>query len=61
MRPFQEVMTLKLERERAKNAHRIDEIDARIKALEPELTHEEAVYIVKRFEIEKTEPVRRSA
>lgn len=53
MRPFQEVLKLKLERERAKGSARIEAIDTRIRTLEPELTHEEAVYIVKRFEIEK--------
>lgn len=49
MTPFQEVVRLKIERRNA-TAQRQDEIDACAKILEPKLSHEEAVYIVKKYE-----------
>jgi hypothetical protein len=49
MTPFQEVVRLKLERIGAASK-RQDEIDTRIKKLEPTLSHDEAVYIVKKYE-----------
>ncbi len=49
MEPFQEVLRLKVERRKA-SPQRIDEIDSRIKLIEPKLTHEEAVFIVKKYE-----------
>ena len=49
MTPFQEVVRLKIERKKAA-AKRQDEIDARVTLLEPKLSHEEAVYIAKKYE-----------
>lgn len=49
MTPFQEVVRLKVERKKAE-PQRINEIDEKIRVLEPRLTHEEAVFIVKKYE-----------
>lgn len=49
MTPFQEVVRLKIERRKA-SEKRISEIDQRVRSIEPELTHEEAVFIVKKYE-----------
>jgi hypothetical protein len=49
MMPFQEVVRLKVERLKS-SGKRIDEIDKQIKRLEPRLTHDEAVFIVKKYE-----------
>lgn len=49
MTPFQEVVRLKVERKKALTK-RQDEIDQLVKALEPQLTHEEAVFIVQKYE-----------
>lgn len=46
---FQEIVRLKIERKNAKTA-RANEIDTRIKLLEPSISHEEAVFIVKKYE-----------
>ena len=46
---FQEVVRLKIER-RKTTAARQGEIDLRIKVIEPSLSHEEAVFIVKKYE-----------
>lgn len=50
MTTFQEVVRLKIERRKA-SEKRIAEIDERIKVIEPSLTHEEAVFIVKKYEM----------
>lgn len=52
MEPFQEVLRLKVERRKA-SPQRIDEIDEKIKSIEPKLSHEEAVFIVKKYESSK--------
>lgn len=49
MTPFQEVVRLKVERKKAPSK-RLNEIDQQVKHLEPRLTHEEAVFIVKKYE-----------
>lgn len=49
MTPFQEVVRLKVERKNAQHA-RVHEIDAKVKLLEPQLSNEEAVFIVKKYE-----------
>lgn len=49
MTPFQEVVRLKVERKKALSK-RQNEIDQQVKHLEPCLTHEEAVFIVKKYE-----------
>lgn len=49
MTAFQEIVRLKIERRTARDK-RQDEIDARIVKLEPRLTHDEAVFIVKKYE-----------
>lgn len=49
MTPFQEVVRLKVERKKA-SSKRLDEIDQQVKNLEPKLAHEEAVFIVKKYE-----------
>lgn len=46
---FQEIVKLKIERRKA-SEKRISEIDQRVRSIEPELTHEEAVFIVKKYE-----------
>lgn len=51
MTVFQEVVRLKIERNKAQPA-RVHEIDTKVKLLEPQLSHEEAVFIVKKYEIE---------
>lgn len=54
MTPFQEVVRLKIERNKALSK-RLDEIDQQVKNLEPKLTHEEAVFIVQKYEsVEKS-------
>lgn len=50
MTPFQEVVRLKIEWRKAAPA-RQDEIDIRVKTIEPSLSHEEAVFIVKKYEL----------
>lgn len=50
MTPFQEVVRLKVERKKALSK-RQDEIDQQVKRLEPRLAHDEAVFIVKKYEI----------
>lgn len=50
MTSFQEVVRLKIERRKA-TAKRQDEIDARVQKIEPDLSHEEAVFIVKKYEL----------
>jgi hypothetical protein len=50
MTPFHELVLLKIERRKA-IPKRQDDIDARIRKLEPELSHEEAVFIVKKYEL----------
>lgn len=50
MKPFQHVVRLKQERRTAK-PERQGVIDQEILKLEPQLTHEEAVYLVKKFEV----------
>jgi hypothetical protein len=49
MTPFQEVVRLKIERKKSQPA-RIHEIDTKVKLLEPQLSHEEAAFIVKKYE-----------
>ncbi len=49
MTPFQEVVRLKVERKKAL-VKRQAEIDQQIKRLEPRLLHDEAVFIVKKYE-----------
>ena len=49
MEPFQEVLRLKVEHRKA-SPQRTDEIDENVKLLEPKLSHEEAVFIVKKYE-----------
>lgn len=49
MTVFQEIVRLKIEQRNAKDS-RVAEINARIKLLEPKLSHEEAVFIVKKYE-----------
>ena len=49
MTPFQEVVRLKIERTKA-TPKRQEDIDTRILKLEPTLSHDEAVYIVKKYE-----------
>lgn len=49
MEPFQEVLRLKVERRKA-SPQRTDEIDEKVKLLELKLSHEEAVFIVKKYE-----------
>lgn len=49
MTPFQEVVRLKVERKKAP-VKRQSEIDQQVKALEPKLTHDEAVFIIKKYE-----------
>lgn len=49
MTVFQEVVRLKVERKKALTK-RQDEIDQQVKRLEPRLTHEEAVFIVRKYE-----------
>lgn len=51
MTPFQEVVRLKIERRKAESK-RQGEIDARVRMVEPQLSHEEAVFIVKKYETE---------
>lgn len=48
---FQECVRLKIERKKTTELKRLDEIDDQIRQLEPLLSHEEAVYIVKHYEI----------
>ena len=50
MTVFQEVVRLKIERNKAQPA-RVHEIDAKGQLLEPQLSHEEAVFIVKKYEV----------
>lgn len=50
MTPFQEIVRLKIERRKAQLA-RVPDIDTRVKVLEPQLSHEEAVFIVKKYEM----------
>ena len=49
MTVFQEVVRLKIERKQAQPA-RAHEIDTKVKLLDPQLSHEEAVFIVKKYE-----------
>ncbi len=49
MGPLQEVLMLKIERRKA-SEKRKDEIDSRVAVLANELSHEEAVFIVKKYE-----------
>lgn len=49
MEPFQEVLRLKVERRKA-SPQRADATDEMVKLLEPKLSHEEAVFIVKKYE-----------
>ena len=49
MTPFQQVVRLKIER-RTATEKRQDEIDKQIRGIEPTLSHEEAVFIVKKYE-----------
>ena len=49
MTPFQEVVRLKIERKKAQPV-RVHEIDAKVELLEPQLSHDEAVFIVKKYE-----------
>lgn len=51
MTPFQQVVRLKIERKKAIPG-RQDEIDMMVKEIGPSLTHEEAVFIVKKYETE---------
>lgn len=48
---FQACVRLKIERRKTLDLGRQDQIDDQIKGLEPFLTHEEAVYIVKHYEL----------
>lgn len=50
MTPFQEVVRLKVERYKATPV-RQDKIDIRVKAIEPFLSHDEAVFIVRKYEL----------
>lgn len=50
MTAFQEIVRLKIERKKSQSA-RVSDIDARVKVLEPQLSHEEAVFIVKKYEM----------
>lgn len=50
MKPYQQVVRLKQERLTAK-PERQDAIDKEILKLEPFLTHEEAVYLVRKYEL----------
>lgn len=50
MTPFQEVVRLKIERRKAE-LKRQDEIDMHVRTIEPALTHDEAVFIVRKYEI----------
>lgn len=50
MTAFQEIVRLKIERRKATPA-RIDAIDQRVLAMELGLTHEEAVFIVRKYEM----------
>jgi hypothetical protein len=50
MTPFQEVVRSKIERRKA-DAERQDAIDARIRTIEPALSYDEAVFIVKKYEL----------
>lgn len=54
MTAFQEVVRLKIERRKADPA-RQDAIDDRIRVLEPQLTHDEAVFLVRKYEIQPAE------
>ena len=49
MTPFQAVVRLKIERKGAEGWE-LANIDRKIRELEPSLTHEEAVFIVKKYE-----------
>lgn len=49
MTPFQEIVRLKIERKKAQFV-RVHEIDTKVKLLEPQLSHEEAVFIVRKYE-----------
>ena len=49
MTAFQEIVRLKIERRNAVQK-RMNEIDACILNLEPRLSHEEAVFIVRKYE-----------
>jgi hypothetical protein len=49
MKVYQQVVRLKQERQTAK-PERQDAIDREIRRLEPALTHDEAVHIVKKYE-----------
>lgn len=49
MTPFQAIVRLKIERQSAEGGE-ISNIDSKIRELEPSLTHEEAVFIVKKYE-----------
>lgn len=48
---FQACVRLKIERRKTSDSGRIDQIDDQIRELEPFLSHEEAVYIVKHYEM----------
>lgn len=50
MTVFQEVVRLKIERNKAQHA-RVHEIDTKVKLLEPQLSHDEAAFIVKKYEV----------
>ncbi len=49
MTPFQAVVRLKIERKRAEDWE-LANIDRKIREIEPSLTHEEAVFIVQKYE-----------
>ena len=50
MTSFQEAVRLKIERRKA-TPKRQDEIDDRVRKIEPTLSYEEAVFIVKKYEL----------
>ena len=49
MTPFHEIVVLKIERRKA-TAKRQGEIDARVLQIEPDVSHDEAVFIVTKYE-----------
>ena len=49
MGPLQEVLMLKIERRKA-SEKRKNEIDLRVRALADDLSHDEAAFIVKKYE-----------
>lgn len=52
MTPFQECAQLKIERRKTTDQKRIDAIDARCRVLADLLSHDEAVFLVRKYELQ---------